>query len=342
MKTMRKLKNRKIFCRLLIPVMLIAILSACSSGEPQTSEPPVGDNAPPIVQTQFINIATGGSAGTYYPLGGAIAEILNNYLENINATASSTGGSVANIQQLNIGEADIGMIQNDIAYYAVTGTELFVDKPITGLKALASLYPESCQIITTADTGITSIADFSGKRIAVGAQNSGTEANARQIMAAAGITDNNVTLQYLSFIDAANGLKDGTTDAAFITAGFPTTAIIDVAALQELKLISLDQATCEALVKEYPFYTSITIPAGTYNGQNDDVTTVAVECMLVVTDKMPEELAYNITSAIFSNLILLAEAHPAGQQINLGNAQDGMSIPLHPGAQKFFDEQLAP
>lgn len=289
--------------------------------------------------TQFINIATGGTAGTYFPLGGAIAEILNSNIEGVNATAESTGASVANVNLLKGGSVQMAFIQNDISYYASNGIEMFKDGKVEGLQALATIYPETVQIVTLKGTGITSVADFKGKRIAVGAAGSGVEANARQVMKAYGITYDDIKAQYLSFAEAANSLKDGNIDAAFITAGFPTAAIQDIAAQHDVVLISVDDEIAEQLIKDYPFYTKVTIPAESYPNQKEDVHSIAVKAMLVVTDEMDEDTAYQITKAIYNNLDRLKAAHSVGAYITTESASDGVSIPMHPGAEKFFNEK---
>ncbi len=318
---------------LLVLSLMATLIIGC---EKESAEP---EQSQEKVETVFINIGTGGTAGTYYPLGGAIAEILKTDIPGANATAESTGASAANINMLSTGELDLAFVQNDVSYYADQGIELFQEKgKIEGLKALATLYPEICQIITTQNTGITSINDFAGKKIAVGAAGSGVEANARQILAGYGFTYEDINPQYLSFAGAAAGLKDGNIDAAFITAGTPTSAVLDLSAQNEVVLLSIDTAVADQLVADYPFYTKVTIPADVY-GTAADIDTLAVKAMLVATDKMSEEMAYNITKAIYENLDKLAAAHAAGKQITLETAQEGISIPLHPGAEKYFNEK---
>lgn len=327
---MKKMRSRGLV--LLLVVSLLALgLAGCGS---KTGD----DGDKQTAQKKFINIATGGTAGTYYPLGGTIAEILNQNLDGVNATAESTGASAANINLLNGGSVDIAFVQNDVSYYAVNGTELFKDNKIEGLKAISTIYPETCQIVTLKKTGIKSVADFKGKKIAVGAAGSGVEANARQILAANGLTYADINPQYLSFAEAANGLKDGNLDAAFVTAGFPTAAIQDISAQHEIVMIPVSDETADKLIAQYPFYTKVSIPAGTYQNQKEDVQALAVKAMLVVTDKMDEDTAYEITKAIYSNLDKLAATHAVGKLITLESATDGLSIPLHPGAEKFFNE----
>ena len=285
---------------------------------------------------KFINIATGGTAGTYYPIGGAIAEILNKSIEGMNASAQSTGASVANINMLKEGSVDLGIVQNDITFYAANGTEMFKDNKIENLRGIASLYPETCQIITLEKNGINSITDFKGKRIAVGAAGSGVEANARQIMAAYGVTYDDISVQYLSFSEAANALKDGNVDAAFVTAGYPTAAVQDIASQNQIRLLPVDEDKAYMLIKDYPFYTKTKIPAGTYAGVDVDVPAVSVMAMIVATDKMSDELGGEVTKAIFENLDRLKAAHSVGEMITKESATSGMSIQMNAGAEKYL------
>ncbi len=321
-------------------LLVLAMMATFAVGCGDSNQPGNDGEAPDQgkVETQFLNIATGGTAGTYFPLGGAIMEILNKDIEGMNASAAATGASVANTNQLNTGEADLAFIQNDISFYAVTGTEMFTDNKIDSLRAISTIYPETCQLVTLDKYGVKSVADLKGKKVAVGDKGSGVEANARQILNAYGITYNDIKVQYLSFAEAANGLKDGNIDAAFITAGFPTAAIQDISAQHNVVLISIDDAIRDALIAEYPFYTKMTIPAGAYPKQDADVEAIAVKAMLVVTDKMSDDTAYAITKAIYSNLDRLGLAHPVGKTITKEAAKEGMSIPLHPGAERYFNE----
>ena len=166
------------------------------------------------IEKKYLNIATGGTAGTYYPIGGAIAEILNKSIPGMNASAQSTGASVSNINMLYSGDVDLAIVQNDITYYAAHGTEMFADKDVKNIRGIATLYPETCQFVTLDKSGINSVADLRGKRVAVGASGSGAEANARQILEAYGLTYSDIEPQYLSFAEGANALKDGNVDAA--------------------------------------------------------------------------------------------------------------------------------
>ncbi len=286
----------------------------------------------------FINIGTGGTAGTYYPLGGAMAEILNKAIPNMNASAQSTGGSVANINMLKDGSIELATVQNDITYYAANGLEMFADKKVEGLTGIASLYPETVQIVTLGDSPINTLADLKGKRVAVGAAGSGAEANARQILAMAGITYNDINAQFLSFGEAASALKDGNIDVAFVTAGAPTAAIQDIAASKSVKLISISPEEVAKLIEKYPYYAKIEIPADSYAGYNQVTNTVAVKAILVASKKVDESLGYEITKALFTNLDKLKAAHAVGKYINLETATEAMPIPLNAGAAKYYKE----
>ena len=288
---------------------------------------------------QYLNIGTGGTAGTYYPLGGAMAELFNKNIANVNASAQSTGASVANVNMLKDGSLDLALIQNDIAYYAANGLEMFEGKKVDNLRGIATLYPETVQIVALEKSGIKSINDLRGKRVAVGAAGSGTEANARQILNAAGIEYSDIQVQYLSFGEAAGALKDGNVDVAFVTAGFPTAAIQDLAVSNQISLVPLDAAAADQLLEKYPYYTKTSIPAGTYNGVAGDTLAVSVRAMIATTNNLSDEMGYNVTKAIYTNLDKMAAAHAVGKMISKDTAQDGMSIPMNAGAEKFFKEK---
>ena len=288
---------------------------------------------------KFINIGTGGTAGTYYPIGGAIAEILTKEIPGTEASAQSTGASVANVNMLGNGSIDLATVQNDIAYYAAHGTEMFVDKKVDGLKGIASLYPETCQFVTLRSSGITSLSDLKGKRVAVGAVGSGVEANARQILEAYGVTYDDIDEQFLSFAEGASALKDGNVDVAVLTAGYPTASVQDIGAQNPIRLLPVEEEIADELIAQYPFYTKTVIPAGTYAGFDEDVPSVSVMAMLAAGPTVNAELGYKITKAIFSHLDRLQSAHAVGKQITRETVKDGMSLPMHEGAEKYFNEK---
>ncbi len=316
---------KKIFAAGAVFVLSAALLAGCN-----------GDSA--VEGKKFLNIGTGGTAGTYYPIGGAIAEILNKEIPGMNASAQSTGASVANINMLSDGSVDLATVQNDITYYAVTGTEMFAGKKVDGLQGIASLYPETCQFVTLQSSGIKSLSELKGKRVAVGAVGSGVEANARQILAAYGITYDDIDEQFLSFAEGANALKDGNVDVAVLTAGYPTASVQDIASQNPVRLLPVDDQIADQLIAQYPFYTKTVIPAGTYAGFDEAVPGVSVMAMLVAGPTVNETLGYDIAKAIFSHLDRLQGAHAVGKQITKDSAKAGMSLPMNPGAEKYFGE----
>ncbi len=285
---------------------------------------------------QFINIATGGTAGTYYPIGGAIAEVLNK--NGMNASAQSTGASVANINMLKDKQVELAIVQNDITYYAVNGEEMFKEGgKVENLNGIASLYPETCQFVVREDSGIKSIADLKGKRVAVGAAGSGAEANARQILEAHGITYDDVNEQFLSFAEGSYALKDGTVDAAFVTAGYPTASVQDIASQNKIRLLPVGDEAIKKLSEKYPFYTKTTIPAGTYQGFDQEIQTVSVMAILVANDKIDAALGEKVTKAIFDNLDKIAAAHSAAKSITKATALEGLDfIKMNEGAVKVL------
>lgn len=289
-------------------------------------------------QQRFVTIATGGTAGTYFPLGGAMAEIWNKNVKGVNANATVTGASMANVAMLAKGEVDVVFIQNDVAFYALNGVELFKDKKLDSLRGMATLYNETVQLVALADSKIKTLADLKGKRVSVGAAGSGVEVNARQVLEAAGLTYDDIKVQHLSFAESASNLKDGNIDAAFNTAGAPTAAIQDLSVSKNCVLVPIDGAAAKKLMKKWSFYTAEKVPANTYKGVTTDTMTVAVKSMLAVSAKTDPQLVYDMLKAMYANGERLAASHKKGADIKLATGQEGMSIPLHPGAEKFFKE----
>lgn len=338
------MKKRRIFVLLLISMLALSLFLVGCNGDDNGDN---GDNGEAVdngdngdagdEEPDRVAVATGGTTGVYYPLGGAFANIINDYVDDVSANAESTGASVENANLLNDGDVDFGFIQNDIVYFAYEGVEMF-DDAMDNLRGLATLYPETIQIVADAGAGIESVEDLAGMRVAVGAPGSGTEANARQILEAHGLSYDDLTADYLSFAEAADNLRDGNVDAAFVTAGTPTAAITDLSTQHNVVLIPIEQDMIDDIVSEYPYYTQVEIPEGTYRNQDEAVDAVAVMAMIAVRAELSEDFVYNITAALFDNLSDMESAHARGGDVSLEEAQDGMSIPLHPGAERYFDE----
>ena len=289
-------------------------------------------------QQRFVTIGTGGTAGTYYPLGGAMAEIWNKNIAKMNATAQATGASAANINLLADGKVDVVIIQNDVGFYALNGVELFKDKPNKDLRGMACLYNETVQLVALESSGIKTAYDLKGKKVSVGAAGSGVEANARQILEAAGLSYADIKVQYLSFAESASNLKDGNIDAAFTTGGYPIAAIQDLAISKKTVLVPVDKALLDKLMAKWSFYAPTTVPANTYNGITVATPSVAVKSMLAVSAKLDPALVYEMLKTMFANGPRLVAAHSQGANIKLSTALEGMSLPLHAGAEKFYKE----
>jgi uncharacterized protein len=293
--------------------------------------------------TQKTNLilATGGTSGTYYPFGGAIAQIFNTKIENMNVTAQATGASVENLKLIGKKEAELAIVQNDMTDYAYNGLESFKDGKVENVRAVATLYPEVIQIVASPNSGINTVADIKGKKFSVGAPGSGVEANARQILDVLGMSVSDFTANYLSFSESSDSFKDNHIDGFLFTSGIPNAAIQDITATSELKFVSIPDNVVKDLTTKYPFFTEYIIPAGTYKGQTADVKTVAVNATLVVGSEVSEKVVYELTKALFDNQADLAVAHAKGKLLSLETAVKGISVPFHPGAEKFYKEKGA-
>lgn len=298
----------------------------------------LGFSAASAADVVQLTLATGGTAGTYYPLGGAIGQIISQRTGVVNITAQATGASVENMNLLAAGDVDLALTQNDIADYAWNGTEFF-KKPIKNFRAIARLYPEHIQVATYADSPINSIADFKGHKISVGAPGSGNEANARQILEVYGLTYKDIQPLFLSYAETADHFKDRLMDAFTFTTGAPNSAIQDICSLIKIKFIEIKDEKRDELMKKYPFFAREVIKAGTYGDwQNKDVETVAVQAILVVREDLPEDVVYNVTRGLFENLDEIRQAHYKANDITLERAVEAITVPFHPGAIKYYKE----
>lgn len=294
-------------------------------------------------QRRLVTIASGWVVGVYYPLAGAMSRIAYKAKDlNIRATVESSGASVANAQLIATGDADFALLQNDIAYYAFNGATLaaFKDKPVKNMGGIFAIYPELIHIVAGQASGVKSVKDLKGKRVVLGPLGSGTEQNALQILELAGVKESDLgKAERIDAAAAADQLKDGRADAAFFTTGLGSAVIVDVFLSGRVAMVPVGAAEGEALRRKYPFYTIEKIPANTYKGQEREVTTPAVMAMMVARTDLPEDLVYRFTKAIFDDLQQFHAAHAAAKHLTLQTALNGMPIPLHPGAQKFFRDK---
>ncbi|WP_106769141.1 TAXI family TRAP transporter solute-binding subunit [Paenibacillus faecalis] len=281
-----------------------------------------------------LSVVTGGTGGTYYPLGGGMAKLISDKTE-YTATAQISNASAENMNLINTKKADIAFTQTDIASYAVEGQQMFKE-PLTSIKGIATLYPETVQIVTLKEKGINTVEDLKGKVVSIGAPGSGTEASASQILEIHGMTTEDIKAQHLSFDESTEGIQDGTIDAAFVTAGTPTGAVDSLQAVKDVSIVGMSEDKIKEMTEKYPFYVEDTIKAGTY-GLQEDVKTVAVLAMLVARADLDEETVYEATKAIFDNVGEIG--HAKAEFINVESALDGMDIDIHPGADKYFKEK---
>lgn len=285
-----------------------------------------------------MTMGTGGTSGTYYGYGGVLGQYISNNA-GIAVNVVSTDGSKANIQGIAAGDYQLGTVQSDVMAYAWEGTRSFEKEgKVDSFRVVAGLYAESVQLVTM-DPEIKSVKDLKGKAVSIGAPGSGVYFNAVDVLTAAGLTEADIKAQYQSFADSADALKDGKIDAAFIVAGAPTPAITELCTTNEAYLVPIDGEVAEALMASCPFYTTYKIPAGTYAGQEEDVTTVTVKATLIVNADAAEEDVYKLTAAIFDNIDAIKNENAKGAELSLENATSGMTAPFHKGAAKYFAEK---
>jgi hypothetical protein len=283
-------------------------------------------------------LATGGTAGTYYPFGGAMAKIWNSKIKDMNVTAQTSGASAENIRLINKKEVELALVQSDTLDFAFNAKEAFKE-PLKGMSTIAVLYPEIIQVVVAAGSPIKSFADLKGKKVGVGAPGSGTEANFRQLLDAYGMKKEDVNAQFLSFSESAEAFKDKHIDAFFVTAGIPNAGIMDVATTSAIRILDIPADMAAKLTQKYPFLAAVKIPANTYKGQAAEVSTVAVNAVLIAGSQLKPEMVYNLTKALFENQAELASAHAKGKELNPKYAVQGVSIPFHPGAVKYYKEK---
>ncbi|MEA2087818.1 MAG: TAXI family TRAP transporter solute-binding subunit [Candidatus Caldatribacteriota bacterium] len=290
-------------------------------------------------ERQFVAIATGGTGGTYYPLGGALAQMLSNNVEGLIVTAQSGNASVANCNLISRGQIETGFSQANTTYWCYTATGILKDaEPIKNLRGIASLYPETIHIVATKASGITCVEDLKGKRVGVGAPNSGTAADAEIILNAHGITFDDIQADFLSFNEVAQRLIDGQIDAGFTTAGFPTSSIINIATKRDIVLVPISADKIKELCDAIPYYGATVIPGGLYKGADEDVPALATPALWICDAKLSPTLVYKMTKALWEHRDVLEKVHSQGKNITLETALDGIGIPLHPGAELYYKE----
>ncbi|MCS7233658.1 MAG: TAXI family TRAP transporter solute-binding subunit [Synergistetes bacterium] len=287
-----------------------------------------------------VTIYTGSGPGSvYFAIGSMLAKVINQKSQVLAAKGVTSGASVANVRAIAKGEAQVGIAQNDVTYYAIKGMAQFEGNPVKNLRAVATLYPEPLQLVVRADSGLKKLEDLVGKRVVVGAAGSGVAQTAERVLKAAGLWDK-VNKIYQTFEEAAQSLVLGQVDAEFTVIGYPAPAIEMIAVSVPVKLIPIPDDIVKKLHEQgYPFYVRATIPKGTYKGMDENVQTIAVKATLVVDEKLPVDVVYELTRILYTSIDDLATAHQLAKQIKMSEAFEGLTVPLHPGAVKFFEEK---
>lgn len=291
-----------------------------------------------LAETHYWGITTGGTGGTYYPLGGEIAALWMKHVKDLDISVQTSGGSKDNLLKINNNEAEFGTVQNDVMFYAYKGDQdFFAGQVIDSFVAMGSLYPEVVQVVVAADSDIKSVADLKGKNVSVGALNSGVYFNAVQMLTEAGLSLADIKPQHLSFDESATSFQNRQLDAFFITAGLPNPSIMDVASKRDIRLIGLDDDQMKSLSEKYAFYVPFVVPKGTYKGMEEDVTVPSLNAVMVVKKDLPEDIVYELIKVLFENAGEMT--HAKKEYIKAEDAVLGVPVPFHPGALRYFQEK---
>ncbi|RMH73778.1 MAG: TAXI family TRAP transporter solute-binding subunit [Gemmatimonadetes bacterium] len=290
-------------------------------------------------KTQYLTIGTGGVTGVYFPVGGAIAKLINSANTGINITVESTGGSVFNAISMGNGQLDLGMTQSDVAYQAYHGEGEFEGKAIESLRVLFSLHPEPMHLIARRDANITRVTDLAGKKVNLGNPGSGTLNFANAILAAYGMSEDDLgKAEFLKASEAPDFLRDGRIDAFFYPAGVGNAAVQDICTTTDVVLIPIMDDAAETLIRENPYYAKSVIPPGIYNSVDEPVPTVGVKALFSTTTRISEETAYTIVKTVLDNFEAFKAAHGALASLEPANLLEAIPIDLHPGSERAFKE----
>ena len=312
------------------------VLAACGEDNATTNPEEGGGGAADGLESNIVTIATGGASGPYNIIGSTLAETYSSEY-GVNSRTQTTGASVENVNLIKEDKIEMAFTMSDVVSQAVEGTEGFTEST-DKISQIAALYPNYVQIVTTADSGIETFEDLRGKRIAVGDQNSGVEVNARTLLEGYGITYDDIQVDYLGYAEAADGLRAGQIDAAFLTSGLPNASLLELSETLDIRMVSIAPEDVERVAEDKSYFIPLEIPADTY-GNEEAIPTAAIMNALVVHSDMSEDDVYKLTKTFFENLDTLENSHQAAADITLEAAQEGLVAPLHPGAQRYYDEQ---
>ena len=315
--------KRRLMALLAIVSVISLVLTGCSSGTKNS-----------------LKLSTGGTGGVYYQYGGKLADLLSESDSGVSLDVQSSAGSASNIRLLSSGLADLGIVQNDILKDAVEGDGAFADDgPQDDIRAIAGLYTESLQIVAAKSAEIQNVGDLKGKKVSVGEEESGVYTNAEAILSSYGLTMNDIEPAYLSFDDSAEAMRAGEIDAFFCTAAAPTTAVSELAEDMDIQLVSMDDRALSQFHNEYSGYSTSVIPAGTYKGQDRDITTVGVKAVLVTTSDLSDANVTAILTTLFDSKDQLQEVTGQAESLTAEFASEGIEAPFAKAAQSFYEEQ---
>lgn len=302
-------------------------------------------------ERQLLRIGTGGTAGTYLPIGSIIADSISgntghlsgspHFLPNLIAIAQRSLGSASNVEDIGAGLLEAGFAQADVAHWAFTGTGPFEDRDkLDNLRGIASLYLESVHLVAREGSAISDISDLSGKRVSLDELGSGTQLEMKILLSGLNIDISDINVVYLKLPEAIDRLKQNELDAFFIVAGYPVSAVSELINEGQAKVVPINGDNIDDMLKQQLFLTRDSIPSGTYNNEQD-IVTLGVPAQLIVTSRLDDDQVYSITSMLWDELTLhrLRNGHPKGNDVRLDSALAGMSIPLHPGAKRFYVEK---
>lgn len=326
------------FLMTFLVISFTLILVACGGDDEaeSTSDDGSEEDSGEGLETNIVTIATGGSSGPYNIIGTALGEVYSDEF-GINSRTQTTGASVENANLFAQDKVEMALMMSDVLTEAVEGIGNF-DEPIEELQQIGTLYPNFVQVVTTADSGIETFADLEGKRVAVGDQNSGVEVNARNLLEGHGITYDDIDVDYLGYAEAADGLRAGQLDAAFLTSGLPNSSVLELSETLDIRLVTIEPEDIEKIAEDEAYFVSMEIPADTY-GNDEPVPTAAIMNALTVHSDLSEDDVYLLTKTFFENLDSLENAHQAAEDISLEDAQEGLVAPMHPGAERYYNEQ---
>jgi uncharacterized protein len=326
-------------------LVLVLVLSACngendkgSSDDKDKSKDVVGDDYTEAFKNEFITILTGGSSGVYFPLGGTLSKIYQD--AGATANSQSTAASATNAITINQGKAEIAFAMGDTVADAYEGIDSFEEQGAQeNVLSIASLYTNYLQIVATKASGIKTIEDLKGKRVAVGAPASGTEISAKRILSVYNMSYDDITADYLSFSEGVEGMQNGNIDAVVISSGLPNAGILELNTTQEISIVEISEDKVLQMQKEFPAFFSANVPKDTYEGMDADVNTVGVNNVLITHKDVSDDVAYAMTKALFENIDQLKASHNAAKDIDIKTALENLPAPLHPGAKRYYDEE---